>query len=324
MHRRSFAAAPLLAFPLFASTPARSQGRFPSRPIQMYVPVAVAGASDIVGRILADAMGSLLGKPVVIQNIAGAGSTIGAIAFERTPADGYSIFLGTNNHALMKAAYPQFPYDPAADFVPIALVSRQPFILSVNPKLPVHSVDDLLQWLRKQGENANFGASQPGANNYLAGQLLRQRTGLRFIIVPYRGAAASVQDLVAGRLDFTIDSPIMLLPLMRDGMVRGLAVSTAEASELVPGLPSIQSQGIANYDMVVWTMLFAHPGTPPEVIAVLQDAAARALEQPELQKRFANVGCETWPDKTAAAAAALLKTDIARWTPIVAAAGEAK
>jgi tripartite-type tricarboxylate transporter receptor subunit TctC len=133
-----------------------------------------------------------------------------------------------------------------------------------------------------------------------------------------------VQDLVAGRLDFTIDSPIMLLPLMREGMVRGLAVSTAQASDLVPGLPSIQSQGIANYDMVVWTMLFAHRGTPPEVIAVLQDAAARALEQPELQKRFANVGCETWPDKTAAAAAALLKNDIERWTPIVAAGGEAK
>ncbi|HEV7718130.1 MAG TPA: tripartite tricarboxylate transporter substrate binding protein [Arsenicitalea sp.] len=322
MRRRSLFAAPLLALPLFATAPARAQSSYPSRPIQMYVPVAVAGASDVVGRVLADAMGPFLGKPMVIQNFAGAGSTIGAIAFERTAADGYSVFFATNNHVLMKAAYPQFPYDPDADFVPLSLASRQPFMLAVNPKLPITNVAELLAWLKKQGSSANFGASQPGANNYLAGQMFRQRTGVPFTIVPYKGAAAAVQDLVAGRVDFTIDSPTVLLPLAKSGLVRGIAVSTAEPSDLVPGLPSLQSQGVPDFDMPVWTILFAHPGTPPEVMKVLQDAAAKALALPETQKRFANIGVEVWPDGSPAAAAARVKGDIKRWAPIAAADGK--
>jgi len=319
MRRRSLFAAPLLALPAFAATRAWAQAAYPTRPIQMYVPVAVAGASDIVGRVLADAMGPFLGKPLVIQNVAGAGSTIGAIEFERTPADGYSVFFATNNHVLMKAAYPQFPYDPVADFVPLALVSRQPFMLAVNPKLPVNNVAELLAWLRKQGANANFGASQPGANNYLAGQMFRQRTGVPFTIVPYKGAAASVQDLVAGRVDFTIDSPTVLLPLMKSGLVKGLAVSTAAPSDLVPGLPSLQSQGVPDFDMPVWTILCAHPGTPSAIVKVLEDAAAKALALPETHKRFANIGVEVWPDASPAAAEARLKSDVKRWAPIAAA-----
>ncbi|MDB5371712.1 MAG: Tripartite-type tricarboxylate transporter, receptor component TctC [Belnapia sp.] len=317
LRRRRLLAAPLLA-PALLATPVLAQDRFPSRPVRLIIPVAVAGVTDIVGRVLADAMSPLLGRPVVVENIAGAGSTVGAAAFQRAPADGHAIFLGTNNHAVMKAIYPQIGFDPMADFTPLALVARQPFVLVVNPKLPVQDVAGLLAWLRQKGEAANYGAANPGGSNHLAGELLRQRAGVEFTIVPYRAAAASVQDVVAGRLDFTIDSPTMILPLMRDGQLRGLAVSTTAASALVPGLPSLAEAGVAGYDMTIWQILFTRPGTPAEAQAVLREAAARALADPVVQQRLATAGCETWRDASPAAATALLAGEIGRWTPIVA------
>jgi tripartite-type tricarboxylate transporter receptor subunit TctC len=308
----------LLALPLLA-TPAIAEERFPNRPVRLIVPVAVAGVTDIVGRVLADAMAPILGRPVVVENIAGAGSSVGASAFLRTPADGHTLFLGTNNQAVMKTIYPQLPFDPMADFQPLALVARQPFVLVVNPAVPVRSVPELLAWLRQKRDAANYGAANPGGSNHMAGVLLQQKAGVDFTIVPYRAAAASVQDVVAGRLDFTIDSPTMILPLLRDGQLRGLAVSTDAASALVPGLPSLREAGVAGYDMTVWQILFTRVGTPPEVTALLQAAAAKALAEPVVRQRLALAGCETWADVSPAAAGALLASEIARWSPIVAA-----
>lgn len=313
--RRALLATPLLA-PLAA---ARAQERYPGRPVRLVIPVAVAGVTDIVGRIMADAMGPLLGRPVVPENIPGAGSTVAAQAFQRTPPDGHTLFIGTNNHAVMRAIYPQFPHDPVADFVPVALVARQPFILVVNPEVPAHDVPGLLAWLKLQREAADYGATNPGGSNHMAGELLRQRAGVTFTIVPYRAAAASVQDLVAGRMQLTIDSPTMLLPLIRDGRVRGLAVSTGTRSSVVPGLPSLAEAGVAGYDMTIWQVLFVRPGTPPEIQARLTEAARKALADPAVQQRLAAAGCETWPDTSPAAASALVRAEIARWTPIVAA-----
>jgi tripartite-type tricarboxylate transporter receptor subunit TctC len=309
----------LLAAPFLAAGSAMAQERFPNRPVRLIIPVGVAGVTDIVGRLLAEGMAPILGRPVVAENIAGAGSTVGAAAFQRAPADGHTLFIGTNNHSVMKAVYPQFPYDPLTDFIPLALVARQPFVLVVHPDLPVHDVPQLLAWLRTQGDAANYGAANPGGSNHMAGEQLKQRAGVNFTVVPYRAAAASVQDLVAGRLQLTIDSPTMLLPLMRDGKVRGLAVSTATASALVPGLPSLAEAGVAGYDMTVFQILFARPGTPPEVLAVLRDAAQRAIAEPSFAQRLANVGCEPWPDSSPAAATAVLQADIARMAPVIAA-----
>jgi tripartite-type tricarboxylate transporter receptor subunit TctC len=317
MRRRHLLAAPLCLGAAWSPRPAQAQPGFPSRPLRLVIPVAVAGATDIVGRILAEFMAPRLGQPIIAENLAGAGSTLGAAAFHRLPADGHALFLGTNNHALMRLVYKQFPHDPEADFIPLALVSRQPVVLAVHPGLPVRTVPELLDWLRARGEAANFGAAFPGANNYMAGELLRQRAGLRFTMVPYRSAPASAQDVAAGRLDLTIDSPTLLLPLMQAGLVRGLAVSSAEPFALVPGLPGLQQAGVPDYDMTVWTMLFAKPGTPPEAVAALRAAAAAALADPLLRQRLAAAGFETWPEAGPAAAAALLRREIARWTPIV-------
>jgi tripartite-type tricarboxylate transporter receptor subunit TctC len=314
MHRRSLFAAPFLAAPLAA----RAQSLFGDRPIRMIVSVAVAGASDIVGRIMADAMTPLLGRQIVVENIAGAGSTLAANAFQRAPADGNTIYVGTNNHALMKMVYPEFTYDPAVDFVPVALVSRQPFVLAVHPSVPANSVPELIAWLRQRGTAANLGAAAPGANNYMAAELMRLRTGVDFTIVSYRAAAAAAQDLAAGRLDLTIDSPTLLMPLVRQGALRALAVTIAGGSTLLPGLPGLQEAGVPDYDNAIWTMIFVRPSTPDPALAALRTAAASALADPAVRQRLAASGFETWPDSSPAAALALLRSEIARWTPIVA------
>ena len=318
MRRRRLLAAPLLVAPLAAPFAAGAQSLFGDRPIRMIVPVAAAGASDIVARIMADAMTPLLGRPIVVENLAGAGSTLGANAFQQTPADGQTIYVPTNNHALMKLIYPQFAYDPAADFVPVALVSRQPFVLAVHTSVPAQSVPELIAWLRERGAAANCGAAAPGAVNYMAAELLRLRAGVDFTIVSYRAAAASAQDVAAGRLDFTVDSPSLLMPLVRQGKLRALAVTMAGGSTLLPGLPGLQEAGVPDYDNAAWTMIFVRPGTPARALAALRAAAARAVADPAVRERLAAAGFETWPDASPAAAEALLRSEIARWTPIVA------
>ncbi|GGG23589.1 MFS transporter [Caldovatus sediminis] len=297
--------------------PARGQERYPSRPVRLIIPVGVGGVTDVVGRIYAEHMQGTLGRPVVVENIPGAGSRVGAAAFHRAPADGYTIMIGTNNHPVMRAIDPNFPLDPVTDFLPFALVGRQPFVLAVHPDVPAQDVASLLAWLREKGEAANFGAANPGATNHLAGELFRKLSGATYTFIPYRTAANAVQDLVAGRMQLTIDSPTMLAPLMRDGRVRGLAVSSAVPSDLVPGLPSIQGAGIGGYEVTAWQVLFARPGTPPEIVARLEEAAGRAAADPELRRRLANASVETWPDPSAAAAAAHVRAEVERWVPLV-------
>ncbi len=303
------------------ATPALAQSGFPNRPLRMIIPVGVAGATDIVGRIVAEHMAQLLGRPIVVENIAGAGSTIAAAAFQRTPADGYTIFIGTNNHPVMQAIRRDFPYNPITDFVPFSLVARQPSVLAISPNVPARDVAELMAWLRTRGDAVNYGSTFPGATNHLAGELLKHLAGVSFTIVPYRTAALAVQDLVAGRVDLTIDSPMMLAPLIREGRLRGLAVSGAERTDLLPGLPTLMESGVAGYELTAWQALFVRPGTPPEALAVLTDAAARTVADPGVRERLRQNSAEVWPDSSPAAAAAHVRAEVEKWGPMVAAMG---
>ena len=309
--RRSLFAAAL-------ATPALAQSGFPNRPLRMIIPVGVAGATDIVGRIVAEHMAQLLGRPVVCENIAGAGSTIAAAAFQRTAPDGYTIFIGTNNHPVMQAIRRDFPFNPITDFVPFSLVARQPSVLAVSPDVPARDVAELMAWLRARGDAVNYGSTFPGATNHLAGELMKHLARVNFTIVPYRTAALAVQDLVAGRVDLTIDSPMMLAPLIREGRLRGLAVSGAERTDLLPGLPTLMESGVPGYELTAWQALFVRPGTPPEALAVLTDVAKRTLEDPGVRERLRQNSAEVWPDTSPAAAAAHVRAEVERWGPLVA------
>jgi tripartite-type tricarboxylate transporter receptor subunit TctC len=296
---------------------ARAQERFPARPIRMILPVSVGGLTDAVGRILAEQVGGVLGRVVVPENVVGAGSTLGALALLRAPADG-TLMVATNNHPVMHELYPNFPHDPVTAFAPIALAARQSFLLAVHTDVPARDVPELLAWLRRQGGSVNYGAGTPGTTNAMAGELLKLAMGLDFTIVPYRASAAAVQDLAAGRLQMTIETPTMLRPLVEAGRVRALAISAAARSPDWPDLPTLQEVGVPGYEVTAWQILLTRPDIPPEAMDTLRHAARTTLVDPTTVERLRRIGVETWPDSSPEAALAHLRAEVARWAPVAA------
>lgn len=325
MHRRPLLAASLalpgLALPGFAlAQGVGAAAGFPSRPVRLVVPFAAGGIIDVVARILAEPLSRRLGQPVVVENLPGAGATIGARAVARAAPDGHTLLLSGAAHAVMAALYPDLGFDPLADFAPVALLGDQPFVVAVHPGVPVHDVAGLLAWLKAKKDEANFATTGIGAASHLAGELLKSLAGVDFTVVTYRGTPQAVTDLVAGRADFMIDSQTLLAPLVRDGRVRALAVTTARRSRLLPELPTLAESGVAGFAASSWQSLQAPAGTPPAVIEALARAAAAATAEPGVLARYDEVGVESFAAGPAEAAR-FIRAEAAKWTPILKATG---
>ncbi len=293
-----------------------AQERYPSRPIRMILPVGVGGLTDAVGRILAERMGGVLGVPIVPENVVGAGSTLGALALLRSPADGYAIITVTNNHPVMQALYPNFPYDPVTAFAPIALTTRQAFLVTVHPDVPARDMPGFLAWLRERKDAVNFGAGTPGTTNNMATELLKHTMGLEFAVVPYRTSPAAVQDLLAGRVQAMIETPTLMAPLVQAGQLRALAITSAERSAAFPDLPTLREAGVADYEVTAWQAMLMRPEVPPAVQSVLQQAAGVVLADPVTRERMGRIGVEICPDTSAAATVAHMRAEVARWMPL--------
>ncbi len=310
IHRRALLgnlAVPALAAPALAQP----------RPIRVVVPFAVGGLTDVVARILAEFMGPALGRPMVIENQGGAGSTIGAATAARAAPDGNTIMVGSVGHAAMSALYANFPFDPIASFAPVALVTRQPFVVVVHPSVPAVDVQSFLAWLRSRRGEANFGTAGIGATSHLSAELLRKLAGVDFTVVPYRGTPQGVADLTAGRVEFMIDSQTLLAPLMADGRVRGLAVTSAQRSTMLPNLPTLAEAGVPGYDSSAWNGIYAPAGTPEDAIRPISNAAARAVRDPATLRRLADAGVDAFEDTSPEALAAHLRVEVAKWGGLV-------
>ena len=310
----------LLAATLAAPCAARAQPAFPSRPIRVVVPFAAGGIIDVVARIVSEPLSRKLGQPIVIENTPGAGSTIGARNVARAAPDGYTLLLNGAAHGVIPALFPDAGIDPVVDFAPVALLGEQPFILAVHPGVPANDVPSLLAWLRSKRGEATFATTGIGAASHLAGELLKTLAGVDFTIVQYRGTPAAVTDFVAGRVEFMIDSQTLIAPLMQDGRARGLAVTTARRSRLVPNLPTLQEAGVAGYETSSWQALYAPSATPPAILRVLTDATLAVLADPAVQQRYAERGVEPRPGD-AAALRNFLKAEMDRWLPILRSSG---
>lgn len=308
--------AAMVAAGLLPARLANAQDGYPARPLRMILPVGAGGLTDAVGRVVAEQMAAPLGRPVVPENMPGAGSTLGALALLRAPADGYSLMTATNNHPVMNLLYPNFPHDPVAAFAPIALAGRQTFMLVVHPGVPANDVPGLLAWLRREGSAVNYGAGTPGTTNAMAGELLKATLGLDFTIVPYRTTANAIQDLLAGRMQMTIDSPTVLQPLVETGALRALATTGSRRGAPDPRLPTLQDSGVAGFDVSAWQILYARPDVPAPILATLRAAAREALSNTTTVQRLARINVETWPDTSPQAAEAHLRAEVARWAPL--------
>ena len=288
-----------------------------SRPIRVVVPFAAGGIIDVVARILAEPLGRALGQGMVIDNQSGAGSVIGARMVARAAADGATLLLSGAAHAVIPALYPDAGVDPVADFAGVALLGQQPFVLAVHPSSPAVDTGQFLAWLRARPGAARFATAGIGAASHLAGELLKQLAGVDFEVVPYRGTPQAVTDLVAGRVDFMLDSQSLLAPLAASGQLRALAVTTANRSAMLPGLPTLAESGVAGYDASSWQALYAPAGVPGTELARLRAAAQVALADPALLRRYAEVGVQS----VTAGLDGFVAAEQARWLPILRATG---
>jgi tripartite-type tricarboxylate transporter receptor subunit TctC len=295
----------------------RAQGGFPSRAVRVVVPFAPGGIVDVVARIATEGLQEVLGRPVLVENQGGAGGTIGAATVARASPDGYTLLVNSTGHAVTRVLYPNFAYDPLRDFAPTGLIGKQPFVLAVHPSVPAKDVGSLLAWLRARRGEANFGTTGIGAGSHLAGELLKARAGVDFTVVTYRGTPAAVTDLLAGRVDMMIDSQTLLAPLMRDGGVRGLAVTSRDRSAMLPDLVTLQEAGVDGYDTSSWQALYAPAGTPGPILARIAAALTEVMARPATRARFAEVGVEPFADNSPATAATYLKAEIAKWEPVL-------
>jgi len=238
--------------------------------------------------MLGQKLAERLGKPVVIENRTGAGTVIGAASVAKAAPDGYTIMLGTSTpFAITATLNKSLPYDPAKDFAPIALVSNAPFLLLVHPSQPVHSVADLIALAKAKPGQLSYGSAGPGSPQNLSFELLKTLTGINIVHVPYRGDGPALTDLVAGHIPTMFGEPTPILPLLKDGKVRALGVSSASRLPIAPDVPTIAEAGVPGFDLTSWQMIVAPAGTPQEIVDKLHVEVKKVLELPEVKAEFA-------------------------------------
>ncbi|WP_206934712.1 Bug family tripartite tricarboxylate transporter substrate binding protein [Roseococcus thiosulfatophilus] len=305
---------------LLAPGIARAQG---GRPVTLLVPFAPGGTTDIAARLIQEALSRALENLVVIENRPGAGGAVAAEAVRRAAPDGRTLLLATaSTHGVNPAVFPDLPYDAERDFAPIALFGVTPQALAVNPGLPLRETAHLIALLRAEPGRHNYASAGVGSITHLACEwFLQAAGGLRATHVPYRGGGPALQAVASGEVTFTIETTATLAAALRDGRVRGLAVATRARSRAFPELPTLHEEGLTGFNAGSWTMAVAPPGTPAETLLRLNAAFGRAVSDPEVARRMAEIGTEVVADSTPESAAAHIRDEIARWRSVVEAAG---
>jgi tripartite-type tricarboxylate transporter receptor subunit TctC len=279
-----------IVFLMQAATPLPAQD-YPNRPVTLVVPYAAGGGLDVLGRMLAQKLSDRLGKPFVVDNRPGAGTVIGATSVVKAAPDGYTIMLGTSSaYAINVTLHKALPYDPARDFAPIALVSNAPFLLLVNPAQPIHSVAELIALAKEKPGQLSYGSAGPGSPQHLSMELLKSMTGINVVHIPYRGDNPAVTDLVAGHIATQFAEPTPVLPLLRTGKLRALAVSSTRRMPTAPEIAPLAEAGVPGFDFVSWQMIVAPAGTPRDIVEKLHAEIKAVLELPDIKAEYARTG----------------------------------
>jgi tripartite-type tricarboxylate transporter receptor subunit TctC len=273
----------------FIASPSRAED-WPSRPVNMIIPFAPGGAFDIFGRVLAPRISEVLGRQIVIENVAGAGGVTAAVRVAKSPPDGYQFVLGDSSFAHSQALYKNPPYNTAADFAPVALLAEQPAVLIARNALPVNSLSEFVAYVKKNESTMRYGSAGPGSPTHLACLLLDLAIGVNITHVPYRGGAPAMQDVIAERLDYQCPILGTAVSQIEGRQVKPLAILTKNRSPRLPMLPSAHEQGLANFEASAWNAIFLPAGTPAAVVHKLHGAAVAAIETPAVQARLKDLG----------------------------------
>jgi tripartite-type tricarboxylate transporter receptor subunit TctC len=282
----------------------------------MIVPFPAGGSTDAVGRIVAERMRELIGQPIVIENVGGADGSIGVGRAARARPDGYTIVLGAMDTHVLNGAFYSLPYDVVTDFSPVSPLVTLPVILFASKTLPARDVNGLIAWLKANPNKASAGIQAVGFRLVMA--FFQKETGTQFTLVPYRGTAPAMQDLMAGQIDLFFSSPLQL-PLVRAGSIKAYAVTGDVRLPLAPDLPTFGEMGFPTLSESEWFGLFAPKGTPRDIISKLNAAVVEAMADPAVRSRLGELGMEIFPRErqTPEELAALVKTDAEKWRPII-------
>jgi len=314
----------LAALSLLAARGARAQGatNYPTRPVSVVVPYAAGGGLDLVARLLARKLSEHTGQSFFVENRLGAGGVIAANSVAKAPADGYTLLVGSSTQlAIQVTLHKKLPYDPAADFVPIALVASVPFVLIVNPSLQARTAGDLVTLARKEPGHLLFGSSGVGGPPHLYMELLQTMTGTKMTHIPYKGTAEAIVDVVSGRVPVLMSDVAPAAPLIAAGKVRPLGVSSTTRVAILPDVPPIAENGVPGFDAVAWLMVVAPAATSAAAVDTLHAALKAVVAAPDTQQTLVKLGVIPIDTPPVPALRAFVKSEIARWAKVVEHAG---
>jgi tripartite-type tricarboxylate transporter receptor subunit TctC len=294
---------------------------FPTHPIRIVVPFAAGGTSDLVTRIVGQALGTELKVAVIVDNRPGAGGNIGSELVARAAPDGYTLLMGTvATHGINATLYKKMPFDPVKDFAPVSLVASTPSVLEVNPSLPVKSVQELIAYAKSNPGKLYFGSAGNGSSHHLAGELFDTMAGVKMTHVPYRGTAAANTDIIAGQIQVIFDTLPSAMPFVKSGQLRALAVSSLQRDPSLPNLPTLAESGLPGYEVGSWYGLLAPAGTPSAIVDKISRLVADIVRRPEIKKKLLEQGATPVGD-TPTEFATHIAIELKKWAPVVRASG---
>ena len=298
-----------------------AHAQYPNKPIKMVVPFPPGGTTDIMARAVAADLQKSLGQPVIVDNKAGAGGNIGSDYVAKSAPDGYTLLMGTvGTHAINVSLYPKMPYDAVKDFSPVSLVAGVPNVLVAAPNYPVNSVKDLIDAAKKSPDAVTFASSGSGTSIHLSGELFKQLAGVQMTHVPYKGSSAALPDVMSGQVNVMFDNAPSVMPQIRGGKLKAIAVTSGKRSPALPNVPTIIESGVAGFEASSWFGVLAPAGTPKEIVDKLSQAIVKALQTTEMKDRLAAQGADA-VGNTPEQFAAHIKLEIDKWAKVVKASG---
>ena len=317
---KPFAVTALLACAAGLGAPALAQ-QYPTKPIRMIVPFPPGGPNDILGRVVAAKLGEQLGQQVVVDNRGGAGGIIGAEIAARAVADGYTLLLsGTASMAINPGLHKKLPYDPLKDFAPVSMLGTAPSLLTVHPSQPIRTVKDLIALAQAKPGKLNFVSAGHGTPPHLAGELFKNMTGVNMVHVPYKGGGPALADLLAGQVELYFAGISSVLPFVKEGRLRGVAVTSAKRTAVMPETPTVAESGLPGFEVGNWYAVHAPAATSKAIVTRLNTELIRTLGVAELKKRFFELAADPF-GSTPEELAAYNRSEIAKWAKAIKAAG---
>ncbi len=294
-----------------------SQNAYPSRPVRIIVAFPPGQATDQTARAIAQKLSENLGQQFYVENRPGAASIIGSEAAAKSPNDGYTLFMGSSGSlAVNPGMYAKLPYDPIRDFTPISMALKVPFFIVVSPAFPANTVKELVAYLKANPGKVNFGSAGNGASNHLSTELFMSVTGVSMVHVPYKGSPPAVTDLLGGQIGLMFETGPLVLPHVKNGRLKAIAVGSAQRSSAAPELVTVAESGYPGFETVGWAGLLAPTGTPKEIVTRLNVEVVRILGQAELKERFVSLGAEllsSSPEEFGA----YIRSETAKWGKVI-------